>query len=150
MLARMWRKRNPSARLVGMQTGAATVEDRMEFPQKTKNGTAFWCSNVPLLGTYPKNPETPIQKNLCTSMFTAELSEIAKCWKQPKCPAVNEQSKTVVHLHDGLLCSRRKEYLPFATACMELGIIMLIEISQSVKNKYHNLTYERNLMNKIN
>ena len=30
---------------VGMQTGAATVENSMEFPQKTKNGTAFWPSN---------------------------------------------------------------------------------------------------------
>ena len=28
-----------------MQTGAATVENSMEFPQKTKNGTAFWPSN---------------------------------------------------------------------------------------------------------
>ena len=35
-------KREPySALLVGMQTGAATVENSMEFPQKTKNGTAF-------------------------------------------------------------------------------------------------------------
>ena len=32
---------NLSALLVGMQTGAATVENSMEFPQKTKNGTAF-------------------------------------------------------------------------------------------------------------
>ena len=29
------------ALLVGMQTGAATVESSMEFLQKTKNGTAF-------------------------------------------------------------------------------------------------------------
>ena len=34
-------KREPCALLVGMQTGAATVENSMEFPQKTKNGTAF-------------------------------------------------------------------------------------------------------------
>ena len=34
-------KRNPSAPLVEMQTGAATVENRMEFPQKIKNETAF-------------------------------------------------------------------------------------------------------------
>ena len=32
---------NPSTLLVGMQTGGATVENNMEFPQKTKNGTAF-------------------------------------------------------------------------------------------------------------
>ena len=41
MLERMRRKGNPSALLVGMQTGEATVENNMEFPQKTKNGTAL-------------------------------------------------------------------------------------------------------------
>ena len=41
VLARLWRKGNPSTLLVGMQTGAATVENSMEFPQKTKNGIAF-------------------------------------------------------------------------------------------------------------
>ena len=41
MLEKLWRKGNPSVMLVGMQTGAATVENSMEFPQKTKNGTAF-------------------------------------------------------------------------------------------------------------
>ena len=45
VLARMWRKGNPSALLVGVQTGAATVENSMEFSQKTKNGLAFWSSN---------------------------------------------------------------------------------------------------------
>ena len=41
VLERMQRKGNPSALLVGMQTGAATVENSMEFPQKTENGTVF-------------------------------------------------------------------------------------------------------------
>ena len=41
MLERMQRKGNSSALLVGMQTGEATVENSMEFPQKTKNGTAL-------------------------------------------------------------------------------------------------------------
>ena len=41
VLGRLWRKGDPSALLVGMQTGAAAVENSMEFPQKTKNGTAF-------------------------------------------------------------------------------------------------------------
>ena len=46
---------------------------------------------IPLLGLYPKDPETPIQKNLCTSMFIASQFTIAKCWKQPKCCSwVNE------------------------------------------------------------
>ena len=33
--------------------------------------------------------------------------------------------------------AERKELLPFATAWMELKNIMLSEISQSVKDKYH-------------
>ena len=61
----MWQKGNPSALLVGMQTGAATVENSIEFLQKLKMELPFDPA-IPLLGLYPKNPETPIQKNLCT------------------------------------------------------------------------------------
>ena len=42
MLERLQKKGNPTALLVGMQTGEATVENSMELPQKTKNGTACW------------------------------------------------------------------------------------------------------------
>ena len=37
----MWRKGNPSALLVGMQIGAATVESSMEILQTIKHGSAF-------------------------------------------------------------------------------------------------------------
>ena len=42
---RLWRKGNTRALLVGMQTGAATVENSMEFPQKTKNKIASRTSD---------------------------------------------------------------------------------------------------------
>ena len=45
MLARMWRKRISFALLVGMQTGAATLENSMEVPQKVKNRTTEQSSN---------------------------------------------------------------------------------------------------------
>ena len=89
---RLWSKGNPSALLVGMQTGAATVENSMEFPQKTKMELPFDPA-IPLLGLYSKNPETPTLRNLCTPMFIAVLFTIGKCWKQPKCPSVNEWIK---------------------------------------------------------
>ena len=73
----MRRKGNPSALLVGLQTGEATVENSMEFSQKTKNGTAL-VPAIPLLGLYPKNAETPFQKNLCTPMFIAAQLTIVK------------------------------------------------------------------------
>ena len=37
----MWRKGNLSALLVGMQTGATTVENSIEFTQKPKDGKTF-------------------------------------------------------------------------------------------------------------
>ena len=44
----------------------------------------------------------------------------------------------MVHLHNGILCNRKKkEVLPFSTAWMELETIMLSEISQPTKDKYH-------------
>ena len=70
----------------------------------------------PLLGLYSKNPETPIQKNLCTPMFIAAQFTIAKCCEQPKCQQVNDWIKKLRHLHNGILCSRKKELLPFMTA----------------------------------
>ena len=59
VLARLWKKGNPSILLVGMQTGAATVENSMEFPQKIKMELPFDPA-IPLLGLYPKNPEIPV------------------------------------------------------------------------------------------
>ena len=54
---------------------------------------------IPLLGLYPKNPETPIQKNLCTPLFIAAQFTIAKCWKQPKCQSVNEWIKKLWYIY---------------------------------------------------
>ena len=70
-------------------------------------------SVIPLLEIYPKDPETPTQKNLCIPMFIAVLFTVAKCWKQPKCPSVNEWiRKTVVHSYNVILCSKKKEGTP--------------------------------------
>ena len=46
-----------------------------------------------LLGLYPKSPETPIQKNLCSPMFISAQFTIAKYWKQSKCQSANEWIK---------------------------------------------------------
>ena len=71
VLQRMWRKGNPSALLVGTQTGAATVENSKEFPQKTKNGTAFWPSNssAGIISWEPwnTNPKEPMHPNVHSS-----------------------------------------------------------------------------------
>ena len=54
MLERMWRKWNPLALLVGMQTGASNLKNSMEVPQKIKN-RATYDPAIALLGIYPKD-----------------------------------------------------------------------------------------------
>ena len=138
VLERMRRKGNRSTLLVGVWTCVATVENSMEFPQKTKNGTALWPSNS-TAGIIPKNPETPIQKNLCNPMFVEAQFTIGKYWKQPKCPWANEwiQKRWYIYTMEFYSAERKKELLPFATSWMELETIMLSEISHLVTDKHH-------------
>ena len=65
-----------------------------------------------LLTIYPKNPESLIQKNLCTPMFTSVLFTIAKCWKQPKCPSVDGWIKKLWYVDTmGCYTAERKKEL---------------------------------------
>ena len=73
---------------------------------------------IPLLRLYPKNLETPIQKNLGTTMFIAAQFTIAKCWKQPKCPSANEWIKKLWYIYtiEFYAAERKKELISFSTA----------------------------------
>ena len=64
---------------------------------------------------------------------------MAKYWKQPKCPSANECVKNLWYIYtmEFYAAERKKEFLPFATEWLELESIMLSEISQSVKDKFH-------------
>ena len=68
----MWRKRNPLTLVVGMQTGAATVENGMEVPQEVKIERPY-DPVIALLGIYPKIQKHMYQRDTCTSMFNAAL-----------------------------------------------------------------------------
>ena len=72
-------------------------------------------------------------------IFIAAQFIIAKYWKQPKCSSVNEWIKKLWYIYTTELyaAERKKELIPFATAWMELESIMLSEISQVVRDKYH-------------
>ena len=84
-------------------------------------------------------------------MFRAIQFTIAKCWKQPRCPSVNEWIKKLWYTYTmEYYAAERKELLPFVTAWMELESIMLSEISQVVRDKYHMISREWNLVNKTN
>ena len=72
-------------------------------------------------------------------MFVAALFTIAKIWKQPKCPSTDEWIKKMWYIYTMEYYSaiKKNEILSFATTWMELEVIMLSEISQAQKDKYH-------------
>ena len=82
-------------------------------------------------------------------MFIAAQFTIAKCWKQPKCPSVNEWIKKEWYIYtmEYYAAERKKDLLPFTTTWMELESIMLSEISQCERQIPYDLTYKWSLIN---
>ena len=79
---------------MGMQGGAATLENSMEVPQKMKNRSTLRPRNCTTrLGIYPRDIGVLFRRDTCTPMFIAALSTIAKVWKEPKCPSMDEWIK---------------------------------------------------------
>ena len=86
---RFWRKENPFALLVGMQTGTTAVESSMEIPQKIKNRTALQTSDSTSGNLFEETLNT-YSKEYMHVMFMAALFIIAKVWKHPKYSLVDE------------------------------------------------------------
>ena len=96
---------------------------------------------------YLKEPKTLIQKNISTPMFNAALFTIAKIWKQPKCPSVDECIKQLwdIYTMDYYSALKKKKILPFETTWMDLEKCMLSKISQSEKDKNHMISLIRGI-----
>ena len=54
---------------------------------------------IPRLGIYPKELKSRSQRDINTPMFIAALFPLAKTWKQPKCPSMNEWIKKMWYTH---------------------------------------------------
>ena len=72
-------------------------------------------------------------------MFIAALFTIARSWRQPKCPSTDKWIKKMWYIHTMEYYSaiKRNEIESFVETWMDLEIIMLSEVSQTEKEKYH-------------
>ena len=79
---------------------------------------------IPLWGIYPE--KTIIQKESCTTMFTAALFTIARTWKQPKCPSTEEWIKKMWHIYTMEYYSaiKRNEIELFVVRWMDLESVI--------------------------
>ena len=77
-------------------------------------------------------------------MLFAALFTIAKTWKQHNCPSTDEWIKKMcvyvyIHTHNRIYYSaiKKNKIMPFAATWIELETLILSEISQKEKDKYH-------------
>ena len=96
---------------------------------------------IPLLGIHPE--KTIIQKQSCTTMFTAALFAIARTWKQPKCPSTDEWMQKMWHIYTMEYYSaiKRKEIELSVVRWMDVESVIQSEVSQKEKIKYCMLTH---------
>ena len=72
-------------------------------------------------------------------MFIAAVFTIAKTWKQPKCPSTDEWTKKMLYIYimEYYSAIKKIEILSSAATWMDLEVIILSELSQTEKEKYH-------------
>ncbi|KAF0872517.1 LORF2 protein, partial [Crocuta crocuta] len=94
---------------------------------------------IALLGIYPRDTEMLMHRGTCTPMFIAALSTIAKTWKEPKCPSTDEWIKKMwfIYTMEYSMAMRNNDIWPCVATWMDLEGVMLSEISQAEKDKYH-------------
>ena len=92
---------------------------------------------IPLLGIYLE--KNMIQKDTCTPVFNEVLFTIAKTWKQPNCPSTDEWIKKIWYIYTMEYYSaiKKNEIMPSVTTWTDLEIIILSQVSQMEKEKYH-------------
>ena len=72
-------------------------------------------------------------------MLTAALFTIAKTWKQPKCPLTEEWIRKMWYIYTMEYYSSitKNKVMSFAAMWMDLESVIMSEVSQTEKEKYH-------------
>ena len=72
-------------------------------------------------------------------MFITALLTIAKTWKQPNCPSTGDWSRKMWYIYtmESYSAIKENKIMPFAATCLELDTLILSEVSQKEKGKYH-------------
>ena len=145
MLVRMQRKENPLTLLVGMQTGAATLENSMEVPQKVENRATLGPSNC-TTGYLPQRYKcSNLKGHLHPSVYSSNVHN-SQTMERDKMSINGWMEKEDVvyictHTMEYYSAIKKNEIVPFAMTCMELECVMLSKVSQSEKDKYHMISH---------
>ena len=135
MLARIWRKRISFALLVGMQTGAATLQNSMEVPQKIKNRTTLGPRNCTTRYLSKGYRCAVLKGHMHPNIYSSTINN-SQSMERAQMSINGWMDKDVVYIFTMEYYSavKKNEILPFSTMWMELDGIMQSEISQRKTN----------------
>ena len=96
---------------------------------------------IPLLGIHTE--ETGIERDTCTLLFIAALFTIARTWKLPRCPSVDEWIRKLWYIYrmECYSAIRKNTFESVLMRWMKLEPIMQSEVSQNGKHQYSILTH---------
>ena len=92
---------------------------------------------IPLLGIYPRDALS-YNNSICSPMFIAALFVIARTWKQPRCPSLEEWLIKVWNIYTLEFYSTVKniDILNFTCKWMEIKNTLLSEVTQTQKEEH--------------
>ena len=99
---------------------------------------------IPFLGIYLE--KTLIQKYIhanvhCSTIYNSGTWN--RTWKQPKCPSTQDWIKKTWYIctMEYYSAIKKSKIMPFAAMWMDLEIVILSEVSQTQKDKYHMISF---------
>ena len=117
------------------KTSTATMENSVEIPKNLEIELPYDPA-IPLLSIHIK--ETRRERDACTPMFTEALFTIARTWKQPRCPSVEEGIRKLWYIYTMKYYSaiKKNAFESVLMRWMKLEPIIQSEVSQKEKYQY--------------
>ena len=96
---------------------------------------------IPLLGIHTE--ENKSERDTCIPMFIAALFVIARTWKQPRCPSLDEWTRKLWYIYTMEYYSAiiKNSFESVLMRWMKLEPIIQSEVSQKDKEHYSILTH---------
>ena len=97
------------------------TDKEINIKKKKTHTTKNKLPAILLMGIYLKELKSVSWRDSCMPVFTAALFTIARIWKQPKCPSMDEWIRKMRSIHTGKItysALRRKGTMIYATSRM--------------------------------